>query len=140
MRVSAGSDGRRLGVRGEQVVDVERPRAEPVHLPLPEAPRPVGVDLDPVVVGIAQVERLADEVIRGAGQLDAVADRVLQPAGQVAALGHEQREVEETGVAVGGPRARLLDEVQELAAAGAQARLAVAERRARRARSTRCSR
>ena len=52
---------------------------------------------------------------------------MLHPAGQVAALGHEQREVEEARVAVGGPRARLLDEVQELAAARAEAGLAAAE-------------
>ena len=119
--------GRRLGIRGEQVVDVERPRADAIDLSFPETPRPVGVDLDPVVVGIAQVQRLAHEVIRSAGQLDAIADRMLHPAGQVAALGHEQREVEEAGVAVGRPHARLLDEAQELTAGGAQTRLTLAE-------------
>ena len=96
-------------------------------LPFPEAARPVGVDLDPVVVGVAQVERLADEVVGSARQLDAIADRVLHPAGQVRALGHQQREVEEAGVPVGGPRARLFDQTQELVAAGAQARLPLAE-------------
>ena len=80
-----------------------------------------------MVVGVAQIERLADEVVRGAGQLDPVADRVLHPAGQVAALGHEQREVEEPGVPVGGTCARLLDQVQQIAATRTQARLTAAD-------------
>ena len=113
-----GQRGRRLGIRGEQVVDVEGPRADAIDLSFPEAPRPVGVDLDPVVVGIAQVQRLADEVVGGTGQLDAVADRMLHPAGQVAALRHEQREVEKAAVAVGRAGARLLDESSAQTAKG----------------------
>ena len=113
-----GQDRRRLGVGGEQVVDVERPGADPVCLPVPEPPWPVGVDLDPVVVGVAQIERLADEVVGRAGQLNAVGDGVLHPPGEVATLGHEQGEVEEAGVAVGRTGAGLLDEVEELHAVG----------------------
>ena len=78
-------------------------------LPVPELAWTVRVDLDPVVVGVAQVERLADEVVGEAVELHAVSRGVREPAREVGALGHEQREVEETGVAVGGSRAGLLD-------------------------------
>ena len=122
-----GQDRCGLGVGGEQVVDVERPGADAVRLPVPETPRPVGVDLDPVVVGVAQIERLTDEVIGRAGQLNAVGDGVLHPPREVAALGHEQGEVKEAGVAVGRTGPGLLDEVEELHAVGrAKAGLAAA--------------
>ena len=110
----------------EQALDVERQRRHPrADLPLPDLPRPVPVDLDPVRVGIAQVERLADEVVGEPDERHAVARRVREPAREVGALGHEQREVVEAGVADRRPRTGLLDEHQQLAPARAERRAAV---------------
>ena len=61
---------------GEEAVEVERPGAHPPHLPLPERARAVPVDLDAVVVRVAQVDGLADEVVGGARQRHARARRV----------------------------------------------------------------
>ena len=68
---------------------------------LPSQPlaRPVGVDLDPVAVGVAEVDRLADEVVGEPLERDAVARGMREPAREVAALRHEEREVVEPGVA-----------------------------------------
>ena len=66
-----GEGSSSLGALAEQVVEVERPACPSARRPLPQLPRPVGVDLDPVVVGVAEVERLADGVVRRSGQLDA---------------------------------------------------------------------
>ena len=66
-----------------QVVEVEWQRAHPIDATLPDLARPVGVDLDSVVIRIAQVERLADEVVRGSRQSNAVTAGVRQPAPEV---------------------------------------------------------
>ena len=73
-----------------------------------------------MAVRVAEVDRLADEVVRQAGQRHAVAGGVREPAREVGALRQEQREVVEAGVAARRPRARLLDEDEQLAAAGAE--------------------
>ena len=55
---------RRVVELAEEVVDVERQRRHPLgDLALPVLARAVPVDLDAVVVGVAEVERLADEVV-----------------------------------------------------------------------------
>ena len=51
-------------------------------------------------VGVAEVERLADEVVGEPGERHAVARRVREPAREVGALGQQQGEVVEAGVAV----------------------------------------
>ena len=118
---------RRLVVRLQlqEVVEVERPAAHPLDLALPELTRPVPVDLDPVVVGVAQVEGLADEVVGRPRQGHALPCGVRQPAREVDPLRNEQREVEEARVAVSGPRSRQLGQVQQRLAAGAERGLAV---------------
>ena len=101
----------------EEALDVERKGRQPLSdLALPELPRPVMVDLDPVPVRVAEVDRLADVVVGESDQGHAVARGVRQPAREVRALGHAQGEMEEAGEAVGRPRARLLDETEELGA------------------------
>ena len=113
----------RLGVGqlAHQAADVERQRRHPLgDLAFPDLARAVPVDLDAVPVGVAEVDRLADEVVGQAGQRHAVATGVRQPAREVGALGQQQREVVEAGVAVRGPGARLLDEHEQLPAARAE--------------------
>ncbi len=95
-----------------------------IDLPLPELTRPVGVDLDAVPVGIAQIDRLADVVIGEALDPRLVARRVREPAREARPVGHEQRDVVEAGVTVGRLRARLFDEADELGV-GAERRAAV---------------
>ena len=73
-------------------------------------------------VRVAEIQRLADEVIGQAGHRHAVAGGMRQPAGEVGPLGHQQREVIEAGGTRHGPCARLLDQHQQLVAAGAQHR------------------
>ena len=96
-----------------------------MHLVLPDLARAVPVDLDAVMVGVAEIERLADEVIRRAGERNPLARRVREPARQVGALRQQKRVMEEARVPVGRRRTRLLDEMQELGPARAEARLAV---------------
>src|SRR3954449_1423193 len=62
-------------------------------LPLPDLARAIPVDLDAVLVGVGEVDRLADVVVRHADERDLLARGVREPAGEVGALGHEQREV-----------------------------------------------
>jgi hypothetical protein len=102
----------------QEAFDVERERRHPRRdLPLPELARPIPVDLDPVPVGIAEVDRLADEVVREPDDRLALARRMGEPAREVGALRHEQREVVEAGVPGRRPRARLLDQDEQLARA-----------------------
>ena len=90
----------------EEALDVERQRRHPLaDLAFPDLSRPIGVDLDPVAVGIGQVDRLADEVIREARQRHPLARGVSEPACKVGALRDEQREVVEPGVSAGRRRA-----------------------------------
>ena len=76
------------------------------------------------MIGIAKVERLADEVIRRSRQLHALTARVGEPAAEIGALRDQQGEVEQPAVAVGRPRAGLLDQPQELGRASTERRLA----------------
>ena len=77
------------------------------------------------MVGVAQVEGLADEVVGRPRQGHALASGVRQPAREIDPLRNEQREVEEARVAVSGPRSRQLGQVQQRLAAGAERGLAV---------------
>ena len=68
--VPAGGDGLRAGRGGElaeDVLEVERQRRhlEPaVVVVAPLLTRPVAIDLDPVAVGVRQIQSLRDEVVR----------------------------------------------------------------------------
>ncbi len=105
----------------EQALDVERQRRQARRdLPFPHLARLVPVDLDAVTVGVVEVQRLADEVIRQPGERDALAGGVRQPAREVGALGEQQREVKEPGVAARGTGPRLLDEHEQLALCDAE--------------------
>ena len=66
-------------------------RARPFFL------RPVAVELDTVLVGIAQIERLADAVIAGAVKLDAGLDHAIQRIRQRRAGGIENGGVKQPG-------------------------------------------
>ena len=69
-RLGGHRGGRLVERLREQVLQVERQRdhvhAVPVAGALPALARPVGVELDPEAVGVAQVERLGDAVVGGA--------------------------------------------------------------------------
>ena len=117
----------RVVEQAEQVVDVERKRRHPARdLPLPDGPRPVCVDLDPVAVGVAEVDRLADVVIREPLEPNPVTRGMGKPAREIGALRNEQREVEEPRVAARRTSARLLDEHEQLAPGDTERRAAVA--------------
>ena len=103
-----------IGELAEEIVDVER---EGGHLrgdlTFPLFARPVPVDLDPVPVGIGEIERLADEVVREPDQRHAVARGVRKPAGEIRALRHEKREMVEAGVSHTRACSDLLDENEQ---------------------------
>ena len=115
---SAGQavEGLPLGIveLSQQVLEIERLGGHPRDLPLPELARTVGIDLDPVPVRVAQVERLADEVVGDSGHRHLLADCVGEPGGEVAPFRDEEREVEETRVARRRLGARNLVEDEQL--------------------------
>ena len=116
---AVGQPVERLGGRvvelAEEIIGVERQgRQELGDAALPLLARPVGVDLDPVVVGILEVDGLADAVVGEPGERYTVAGSMGEPAREARPVGHEKRDVEEPGVAGARPRARLLDEAHEL--------------------------
>ena len=123
----AGGDRlERLGGRivelAEQAARVERQRRHPLgDEPLPALAGAVPVDLDPVAVGVGQVDRLADEVVAEADELDPLASRVGEPAREVDSLGNEQREVIEAGREGRRPPAGDLGEDHELLASRPEA-------------------
>ena len=82
-------------------------------LALPELARPVGVDLDAVPVGVAEVDRLADEVVGRARQAHALAHRVGDPEREAAPVRQQQREVEQPGAPGRRLRARHLDQLEQ---------------------------
>ena len=103
----------RLGVGqlADEAADIERQSRHPLEdLPFPDLARAVPVDLDAVPVRVAEVDRLAHEVVGQADQRHAVAAGVREPAREVDALGQQQGEVVEAGVAVRRPGPGLLDE------------------------------
>ena len=125
------ADGRPLGhparavlLLGQQVGEVE---GERVHLQLPIGvgplrARPVAVDLDPVALGIAQVQGLADEVIGGAREPPVGGRDAAQRVGQRRAVGHQDRKMEEAGRPGGaGGRVGCRDELDQGLGTGAQA-------------------
>ena len=91
MTVSAGrpSNGadRRVVELADEVVDVQRHRRHPSgDLTFPDLARAVPVDLDPVPIGVAEVERLADEVVGEPDERHPIARGVCQPACEIAPL------------------------------------------------------
>ena len=106
MVVPAGMPSSASSARPAMPCEVERQRG---HLDLAVHDRPllaraVAVDLDAVVLRIAQVERLADEVIRGAGELPAAVHHATQRPGELDSARHQQGQVEEAGAAGRTPR------------------------------------
>src|ERR1051326_7931428 len=59
--------------------------------------RPVAVEFDAVLVGIAQIERLADAVVAGAVELDAGGQHAMQRIGQRGTVGIEDSGVKQAG-------------------------------------------
>ena len=138
MTVPSGSCVERLligfGQLGEDAAHVERQSRQPLeHLPFPDLPRAVPVDLDAVPVRVAEVDRLTHEMIGEAGQGDVVAPCMGEPTGEVDALGQQEGEMEETGVALFRLRAGLFNEHESSRALPRRARLG---RRPARARSS----
>ena len=80
-------------------------RARPFFL------RPVAVQFDAVLVGIAQIKRLADAVVAGAVELDAGLHHAMQRIRQRGARGIEDRGVEQPGGARRGGWPPLLSQV-----------------------------
>ena len=75
---------------GKEALQVER---QGVHLEVAAGDRPlcpgtVAVELDPVVLRVGEVERLADEVVGGAGEPPARTDDAAQRTGEVGPFGH----------------------------------------------------
>ncbi len=102
---------RRVPVQGrQQVPDIEAAGGhEAVDPTVPQRSGAVGVDLDAVPVGVAQVDRLADGVVGEPLEGDPLLGDVPQPAGQFGPVGQQEREVKEAGVGRRRPRAGLLD-------------------------------
>jgi hypothetical protein len=86
----------------------------------PVLDRPVAVELDPVPVGVVEVDRLGDAVVRRAGDRRARDRQPLEGAGQLLAVWEEQREVVEPRVAAGRPRAGVLVEDEHVLGLGAE--------------------
>ena len=89
--------------RRQQVREVERRRADRrrVAQVAPVLARLIGGELDPVAVGVGQVDRLRDPVIGGSLDRRAGVGQALDRAGQLLPRGMEQGEVVEAGVASG---------------------------------------
>src|SRR4051795_11967352 len=100
-------------------VEVERVRAAERLELRPDVARPVGRELDAVAVRVGQVDRLGDPVVGGAFDRRARDGQALEGAGQRLAAPRQQRHVVEPGVAAGAARGLLLDEHDEVLAAGA---------------------
>src|SRR5262249_19033118 len=96
--------------RGEEAAHIYRPSS---HLnlsinPAPLVTRAVAVDLDPVALGVGEIERLAHQMVALPGQGIARIEPVAQPAPQVGLSGYEDGKVEEACGALrcrGGSRA-----------------------------------
>ena len=85
------------GALASTPVEVEGKRRH-LQLPVGARPllaRPVAVDLDPVALGIVEVERLRDEVVGGAREPVPGLGHPAERAGELGAVGDEQREVEQ---------------------------------------------
>ena len=120
MTVPAGrpSNGSEAGssISAEEALDVERQGRHAVDdPPFPHVAWAVAVDLDPMAVGIGEVQRLAHEVIREPDEPNPIASSVCEPAREVDAFRKEQREVVEAGVAGSWASVALFDENEELA-------------------------
>jgi hypothetical protein len=134
MDVTERRAGRHRGVGllparlGEEIVEVERERRhlDRVARERPLLPRAVAIQLDPIALGIRQVERLRDEVVGGAAQAPARAGDTSQSAGEVGARRDEEREVKEArGAGRTRRRVRIVHELDERCAVRAERRDAV---------------
>jgi hypothetical protein len=116
------ADVARIAVKlAQHVVEVERQRVDPPAAlgPRPVLARAIAVDLDPVALGVVQVERLAHQVVGRAGQRPAGAREPHQRQREVAPARQQYREVEEPGGArVRRGRVRRLVELDQLEPAG----------------------
>ena len=113
-------------VRQVQPQRVHADRACSVVWPL--RPGPVTVDLDPVAVGIVQVQRLADQVVRGATQPPARVGDPGERARQLGPVRNQYREVKQPGTARierGGVTVLVQDDDRAAATGGGQRQRAV---------------
>src|SRR5713101_5561691 len=84
----------------QQIVEIEPPRdhgERAVRRARPKLLRPVAIELDPVLVGVAQVERLAHAVVRGAVERNAGLDQAAERIRERGARRIEDREMIEPG-------------------------------------------
>ena len=93
---SPGQERRRsggVGEFGQQAIKIqgERGHLEPAVCAWPLLSRSVAVDLDPVAVGIGEVERLADQVIGCAVQRPSGFGEPRERERQLASVGNEDR-------------------------------------------------
>ena len=92
----------------EQSVEIERARKHfnsAIDSPRPLVARPVPVKLDPVFIGIAQIERFAHAVVRRAIELNTCAEKTLERVGEFRARRVEDRHVIQPGCPVRRRRA-----------------------------------
>ena len=105
----------------EQPVEVERIGDQAgCDLSLPDLARAVVIDLDAVLVGVAEVDGLADEVVGGTREPHALTHGMREPARQAGPIGQQQREVEQARAPGRRLCAGLLDELQQTRLAGAE--------------------
>jgi hypothetical protein len=138
----AGSRARRLAVDlAHEVVHVQADGEDldsvaRVAWRRPPIARPVGVELDAVVVGIAQVDRLADAVVRRGLDTGVGVGQAPDGARELAAGLEQQRIVVQAGVPPARRGVRLLDQNEQVLGAGAHRRygaVAVVQPQAQRA-------
>src|SRR5690242_14976294 len=83
---------------GQEILQVQRHRRHArCNLSLPDFSGTIPVDLNAMSVGIAEIERLADEMVRSTCELNSIASRMGEPAGEVCSFRYEQREVVQPG-------------------------------------------
>ena len=98
----------------QQILKIEalrHHRERPVGGARPLLLRAVAIELDAVLVGVAEIERFADAVIAGAVELDAGLDQPAERVGERRARRVEDGDVVEPGRAGGGGRPPLLSQV-----------------------------
>jgi hypothetical protein len=106
-RAGGLSHPRLASADGDEIVHVERDRRhrQLARFVTPRRTRTVGVHLDADAVGIAEVERLADEMIRHSGAL-ADLGQMTQEAAEGRTIGQQNGEVIQTDAAAPLDRTR----------------------------------
>src|SRR3954469_19375877 len=112
--------GRLVGDRSQQGAEVQRRRSAGVHVLVgrPAVARAVGGELEPVAVGVGQVDRLVRAVVGRAVDRRVGRDQAHRLTGELLARGIQQRDVVEAGMATGAAGARALVQDDDLVVAG----------------------